>query len=62
MLVAGHAVSLIAAIQMDKPVQMAVKKATAVRFSNLYVKEKYFVNLYCWPQIREDKASGKVRR
>jgi hypothetical protein len=46
MLVTRHAVSLIAAIQIDKPVQMKKSHADTV-LANLYVKEKSFVHLYC---------------
>jgi hypothetical protein len=41
---------------------MGVKIGLLYVLANLYVKEKRFVNLYSLPPIREDKASGKVRR
>jgi hypothetical protein len=47
MLVTRHAVSFIAAIQIDKPVQMDEKSHADTVLANLYVKEKYFVHLYC---------------
>jgi hypothetical protein len=48
MLVASHAVSLVVAIQIDKPVQIGDKKLyAAIVLSNLYAKEKSFLNLYC---------------